>query len=125
MNKNGRREFLEQDASIERLANNQPTSSVARVIVLTRMASALSRSCLTFAYSSPGTALVSTTLPLIILSNPIEFMPNFAARRDCGTNDSQKKRSRKSTYLTPQFHADCIHVGLSWKTQGTRRLAGR
>ena len=59
MNKNGGAEFLEQDATIERLANNQPTSSVARVIVLTRMASALSRSCLTFAYSSPGTALLS------------------------------------------------------------------
>jgi hypothetical protein len=77
MNKNGRGEFLEQDASIEQFANNQPTSSVARVIVLTRMASALSRSCLTFAYSSPDTALVSTTLPLIILSNPIEFYPTL------------------------------------------------
>ena len=79
MNKNGRGEFLEQDVSIERLVNNQPTSSVARVIELTRMASALSRSCLTFAYSSPGTALVSTTLPLIILSTVVLLWRCIAA----------------------------------------------
>jgi hypothetical protein len=37
-----------------RLVNNQPTSSHAWVIVPNRTASALSRSCPTFAYSSPS-----------------------------------------------------------------------
>ena len=83
MNKNGGAEFLEQDATIERLANNQPTSSVARV---------------------------NRTDPHGLRAFPI--LPNFCLflSRYRPAERFPKKRSRKSTHLTPQFHADCIHV---------------
>jgi hypothetical protein len=103
MNKNGRGEFLEQDASIEQFANNQPTSSVARVIVLTRMASALSRSCLTFCLFlsryRPGEHHLAVDHP----EQPHRVLPNFAARRDCGTNDSPKSTHANRRILPLNF----------------------